>query len=534
MKNYLQKSISLVIALIFNSILFAQVNIQWSDDLDAEDQLIKIMGEDEEGVITLSGGKKGYSINNYKGSDLTKKYSALIQIAERNDVKVEIEDVFYMEDNIIVVVSGFDSKNDLAVSYGLKYNKSTGSLNQRIISLSEVEVESKRRSGSFGMMTSENGKYLMVYHYALAKKSQTQQLHVTLYDAELNLINEYEKLFDLNDKNRPIYGLSNFMVDDKANIFYLKSNFSGTNDDGYYLVSQLAEHDYEENQMRVELVSTDEGLINVVVGLKLMSNGEHVFIGGYYMQHEGGIILASRMGVDGTFYSEIDPAANEVVVQSKSPFDDDLKSQILTRKQVEKGRKIPTSFYIKDMVLLENGEMIIVSEQFVYVMSQSGRMQTEKTIYGSIIVTKVNGEGEIAWNRAIVKTQVYTEVRPVIGVVSGNTSVVAAISLTKDETIYYSYLMGVGKDDFYFVYNDNVDNFNLSPEDHKKLTKPKNGVPAIVTISEDGEMKKIPGYSMLSADVILRPRISRQVSDNEVFVFASRKKVDKIGRITFD
>jgi len=493
--------------------------------------VVEILGEDDNGVFTLSNRKKDFFVNCFNNDKLNLKFTKLIEVAKHNNIKLSMEEVFFMKENVIVLASGFNKATSQAVTYAWRYNKRNGNVNGKIVAVSTVDVEKKRRKGYFGFKISQSGEFFMVYHYARLKKAEKQKLTIQVYDSELELLKEINKEFDFNERGRPVYGMSHFMVDDDANVFYVRSGGEGDEVGEVQLISYLFVDEYEERELPIT-IKQDDGRFSGVVGLTLIAEEENVYLAGYYVSLSGGVF--KYVGIDGTFYAKIDIKNNSILTQSISPFDDEVKRKILSDKKVDKGRQLPASFRIKDIMLLDNGEVVIISEYFTVQSTESRGMKTTTYIYGSIIATKVNNEGEIEWNKAIIKKQMYTDVQPVIGI-GGALTISAYVSVTKDKTIYYSYLVGVGEEELYFIFNDNEKNFGVPTDDYKKLSNPKKGIPAIVTINrETGDLDKIAGYEVLSNDVILRPRISKQVSPNEVLVYGSKKKSEKIGRLIFD
>ncbi len=530
MKSY-QKYLMFVLFLSFGIKGISGIKVEWSEDIPRDNFVIDIMGEDENGIFTLSNKKKDYFINNFNSKSLSQKYSKLIELSKQGSVKIALEEVFFMKNNVIAFASGFDKAASQSITYAIKYNKKTGNTEGKVIAVSKVDVEKKRRSGNFGFKLSENGEFLLIHHYAKLKKSDKQKLSLTIFDADLEKVKEIKDEFPF-ENNRAVYDFTGFTIDSEGNIFYFKSSGGFRTVSKIDLISHLFDDDYEERALPIEIEQADNSRFSGVSGLTLMANGEYVYLGGYYFSLEKGVFKTT--GINGTFYSKIDIASNEVVNQTISEFDNEIIAATLSEKKAAKGKQIPAFYRIKDMILAENGELIIVSEYFTVVTSETQQVNITVYTYGNLIVSKISNEGEILWNKGIPKQQVYKDVQPKVGGSTGLLSFGATLSLSKDKTIYYSYLIGVGDENLYIVFNDNEKNFSLDATKIKKLTSPKKGVPAVVKITDDGEMIRKPGYEVLSEDVILRPKISRQVAEDEILVYGSKKKSEKIGRLIFE
>lgn len=533
MKN-IRFSTALLCLFMLGSTAFAGVKVKWSAPLPEGQFLAKILGEDRNGVFALSSSKGDYSINGYDEKTLKPLASNLIVLADQANVKIELEDVFFMTDKIIAFASGFDKNSSQSVTYAFTFNTKTGKLSGKPVLISEIEVDNKRRQGNFGFVPSKNGKFMLVHHFAYSKKLEKQQLTFQVYDAELELVKEVTRDYELNDKGWPTSSVSNFTIDDEGNVFYFQ-NRSSENEDGggSYLISHLFLEDYELRETLIEF-EDNQGMGGKLglTGFHIVAQNGSVYLAGYYLTKSGGLL--KYLAISGTFYSKVDIATNEIVAQSVTKFDDDLKRDILTSRQMEKGREIPATFFVKDILVDKMGEMVIVSESYTVSVYESKGVQIITHTYGSLIVSKIGADGNTLWTRAVPKTQIYSEKRPVIGVGGAGAYAFISFPTSRDMTIYFSYVLGIGKDDVSIIYNENPKNFALPNDDLKSIANMKKAIPALITINDKGEMKKTSADAVLSAGVILRPKIHLQVSEDEVIVCSSLKKVNKIGRITFD
>jgi hypothetical protein len=105
----------------------------------------------------------------------------------------------------------------------------------------------------------------------------------------------------------------------------------------------------------------------------------------------------------------------------------------------------------------------------------------------------------------------------------------------KDQTIYYSYLLGIKDDKIMVVFNDDPANARIRPaHETATLRKTKGAIPMQVTITESGEASKKTLFGAADTDVVIRPRISFQSSDTRILIYGSKGDPDKFGVITFE
>ncbi|MGI8892245.1 MAG: hypothetical protein ACR2GN_02175, partial [Bacteroidia bacterium] len=103
---------------------------------------------------------------------------------------------------------------------------------------------------------------------------------------------------------------------------------------------------------------------------------------------------------------------------------------------------------------------------------------------------------------------------------------------------FSSYAMAIVNDKIYFVYNDNAK--NLAYRDGGKLYNFNNSIKSkdksVVVMAEldhTGNFTKQALFTAKEAEVLTRPKVCEQISNNELIIFGQKKKAHKFAKLTF-
>jgi hypothetical protein len=176
---------------------------------------------------------------------------------------------------------------------------------------------------------------------------------------------------------------------------------------------------------------------------------------------------------------------------------------------------------LREILIKEDGGVVLIGEQFyIRVVTTTstdanGNTRTTTTYYyyyNDIIVVNIDGKGDIDWAKKIPKRQV----------------------TTNDGGYYSSYSLSVVEDKLYFIFNDHLKNI-LEPEQGilRNFTGRKYGAVAIVTMDTKGNQKREVLFAANSADVIIRPKICKQVTPNSTILFGIKTKSRQYAKVTF-
>lgn len=519
-----------IIFLLFSSLLFAQnVNIDWGEANKNESFVNRILGETKTEVVALASKGEDFYIETYDVNSMKLKQSNKFELPKEQDKKTEIEKIHFFpaSQKIVLFTSLYKDKTSVIYYYeiGLDATVSQGTV------LMEIEVQKKGLKGHFGFDEAIGGNTILVYHTSKLRKEKVKQISVKVIDAQINLIADLSDKIPLKDDKKEVF-VSNIIYNSKGYIHMLVEKPNKKYVDFFFYTYNINK-DYEQQKFSVAL---DKDHIISGIGLGITAEGNLV-AGGYYSDFAGVFKGITQQGV---FVLEYAPSQNILLSKKLSPYQEKHFDKAFGKLGKKMYKGFPAEINrLREIIIKDDGSLTLVSE-YIYVVSGGGVGPIALTtyMYGIIVVTDIAKEGTINWLAAIPKMQVFR--RPSLNISAGiggggGIAVLGfSIALMKDKSVYLSYLLSVQDGYLHFIYNDNPKNIT-TPID--KTAKPmqnlNQGVPTLVSMDSEGNMKRefLPGAK--NDELILRPRISKRVDNRTIYVSGSKKKFDKIGRITF-
>lgn len=217
--------------------------------------------------------------------------------------------------------------------------------------------------------------------------------------------------------------------------------------------------------------------------------------------------------VQGLFYLQLDKESKKVSFANKrrftpkelSNFGDDNTSK--DKKSKDSG--LDNSFAFKKVSVLENGEIYATAEEsysYTVTTRDSRGNMTTRTVYvrNSIISINIDKEGVIQNVGIIPKRQ------------SGSLP------------LFFSYALLEGKDQLYYLYNEDEDNLKKNitdPDKIKRISSAKDCVAVLTTIDDNNKINREALFSRDDSKTLLIPQYSRQISDSELFFFTTKYNV---------
>ena len=341
-------------------------------------------------------------------------------------------------------------------------------------------------------------------------------MHV--FDKEIEEVWSNEITIPYSDE---LFSLQNYKVANTGDVFILgklyqdkvRESRKGKPNFNYYILS----YSYKENELdKIPVVIDGKFLTDMKIGI---NENNEVICGGFYSD-EG------TYSIKGSYFLRIDTESKKILSKSFKEFGIDFITQNMSDRQEKKAKKKKAKgknvelfqYDLSDFVLREDGGVVLVGEQYYVRVSSytdaNGNTRTTYTYYyNDIIVININPKGQIEWAEKIPKRQV-----------SSN-----------DGGFYSSYALMVLEDKLYFVFNDNIKNLVITKNNQRvhNFSRGKNSVVTLVEMDSDGRYVREALFSGDETDIITRPKVCRQISDNEMIVFGQRKKKQRFAKVTF-
>jgi hypothetical protein len=191
-------------------------------------------------------------------------------------------------------------------------------------------------------------------------------------------------------------------------------------------------------------------------------------------------------GVKGTFFYKIDAETGRIYDNSLNPYDQALMSQLAAMKEPMRNDEELVYYFITDMVLRENGRIMMIAEQVFD--------QTYDT-YNNLIVTSFENNGLVYWNRLIEKNQDYNFLHSTERIeLSDDRDYIMAtgfINQGLQNFCSYALMAPLGRSGIILFYNDDIRNRDGGQE-RKNFNRPKKSYILAVAIDEYGNLTRKP------------------------------------------
>lgn len=424
-----------------------------------------------------------------------------------------VEDIKYIGEKLVVFYSVLDREN-VRTAYAQVINfdgKTTGAA----IELDKLTFSKRKNIGVFDFVVSEDSTKLLLYRNEPFDKYANEKFTYVVLDKTLKTL--WRKEIELPYTDR-YFEITEYRIDNNGNVFMLGAVYpdktKGEKSTTRFVQPKyiVFSYHYAENELSEYEIQLENKYISDIT-FRLNDKNDLV-VGGFYATTPGS-------GIQGTFFMRIDDESREVTSTNLKAFDKDFMRNFLSERRVEKGRGL-TDMYFDYFILRSNGGAVLVGEQYYaqhicYQDFRTGNMIcTYHFYYNDIIVVNIDELGNITWTRRIPKLQ----------------------HTVNDNGFYSSYSLGVIGKKLQFIYNDHPKNIQPTQSQATDKIRVMSGASAAVTvlvsIDENGNMVKQPLFSARGGNVIARPKIFKQISPNQLVVFAQRGRKYSLGKLVFD
>ncbi len=192
-------------------------------------------------------------------------------------------------------------------------------------------------------------------------------------------------------------------------------------------------------------------------------------------------------GIKGTFFYKIDAETGRIYDNSLNPYDEALMSQLAAMKEPMRNDEELVYYFITDMVLRENGRIMMIAEQVFD--------QTYDT-YNNLIVTSFENNGQVYWNQLIEKNQDYnfSSIAKQETELSDDRDYIMAtgfINQGLQNFCSYALMAPLGRSGIIVFYNDDIRNRD-GAQARKNFNRPKKSYILAVAIDEYGNLTRKP------------------------------------------
>ena len=516
----------LSLTLISNN-LFAQ-SVTWGDEVkeDKNEYPVGVIGEDDEGFFvhgkkTKRTGLLGYSVTNilskYDSKDMSLIFQKKIDIPNIDGIEVSIDNIIYIDDQFILFTSTYNKKEKLTKAFAQRLSKD-GVVDLDYVELTGVKGKNRRNTGSVDVTVSDDKKTFLIYENPPFKKYANEKFGYKVYNKDLEILWEKEIELPLKDIN---FGIKDYFVDNETNVFML-ANIYPTKEESKASKKKDREKPltkkvilaYNNESGTLSQYELDLGKDKFATDISYFIENGLLKICGFYSDD------LKRYSAVGVFYLTINIDSKVVETKSFQPFKKEFIAGFIGERKAGKGRGL-NNFDIKNILSNEDGGFTFIAEYYRYYQVCTTNANGQRTctyhyLYNDIIVANIDSKGIVDWVERVPKLQ----------------------HTTNDGGYYSSYIVGVNNGNINIVFNDSPKNLAILKADPnasriKNMAKAKKSVSVLVTVTPNGDVTRELLFTNKQSKTILRPKLHRQLAEDEIIVYATRGKLYKFGKLKF-
>ncbi len=488
--------------------------------------LEQVISSDENGIYIIKSETQGVHL--YIGDeDVAGKFRLTLEHFDKELIlikskvldfqkeKKNIEFIFQLNNKIYLFVSETNKKEEKVILSQYEIDKSTFEISEEVKQVAEYSIEglNKLDPGDFNHSISNDSSKVLIYYNFPNKDDEKNQYMLYIYDNQFNLINKEHLITPYIKK---VLTVENVKIDNKGDVHILARNYSDDKEDRtkyspnhqYLLFSYLSSNKKTiENRLSLNnKIVTEFDFI--------LDNNDNIICAGFYSEED-------IYSIKGLFITKIDGATNTIKVEKVHEFDLEFITKDISQrerekkeKQQEKDKNIEMENYFLDHILLkDDGGIIIIGENFstrIRFTSTPNGGTTSETVYfhNNIIITSLSAEGNVEWHQKIKKNQA-----------TANTVESSSYGLAKINNTLY------------FIFNAMQGENNKLIYNHSNYYK--KSILAIIGIDDKGIISEDKLFGFEESNVLMKPRLGKQISDNEFLLFGKIKKIHRFAKVTF-
>ena len=525
-----------------------KINMTYGEELpDDKQKIVKIIGEYNNKIYALGfKGKEEYFLKVFESSTMKIISSNPIIIPQISDREIDFEDVFLLNGKLYAIGSVYNKKEKIFNLVGSEISEK-GVISSKSVTLFNATVAKKSERGGFYFKQSQDEGALLIMHASKFPKEDAVKYDIKLFDENLTTLFSNEEKVTFDDSKKDFeFTISDFELNFQDDIF-LVINESYRDSKKKEKVEKFQVHIFKRaNGYKKEVVDInfkDKEIINC----KMMSTNKNtLLLAGFYSSvRENGKANKELKGI----YNATINLANNVNENLKfNEFDYETKVKLIGERRAKKGKDVKPLYNITHIIEKNDGGLIVLSEyQLVYVGQSSGIGPLAFTpityTKNEIIITCLKPDGSLDWSNVLPKEQsaAVTTLSLAFSFASGNGNFAVGGSMMIP-------LAQMGKGPEYLgaipiykngvlniIFNDNAKNKGITNiEEIKSLGNYNNAVPSLFIFDEKGSITRKDPEEVIKNELVLRPGIYYRKSDNELIIYSSRKKLDKLGRLVLE
>lgn len=431
-----------------------------------------------------------------------------------------LEDVIQVKGEIYFITSYINNKQKKNYLFAQQFDKKTLRVKRDLKKLAEIDFSrgNRNNAGEYYIDFSIDSSKILVYYKLPYNKGDFERVGFHVFDEAFNEVWSREVKMPYIDK---LLTISDYTVSNAGNVYILTQRYKDKlrNERKGKVNYEYVLFGYAQDKEAPTEVKIKKGnLFLAEMGVAVNTNEEVISVGFYSDDN--------AYAYDGSFYIRLNGETGEVLAESHKPFSIEFltanmkeRKEDRLKKKAKKGKDLEEYRYkIRNILLKEDGGVVFVSEQSFRIEvrrtdPQTGVGYTSYYVFhdNEIAVININPQGEIVWAVKIPKKQ--------------------SVRNTRN---FSSFKLITRGDKMHFLFNDNPKNLLYDGEGKiKPMNNLKRTLLVMVTLNTDGKMKREAIISAKESDVIPWVRDIKRINQDEILVYGTRGRKDRLGKLTF-
>lgn len=477
--------------LLFSIILFAVfatlnaqvVDISAPTKLPAKTGKFKVIGKNNDGIMVRLYGTE--DVLNIYSSDL--KLTASKTVIFKNQTGM-LQHIMLNKTGSVVFYLFQDKK--FSILYAQPLSGKFAEIGKPV-AIDTIYDRKELVANNLRFKASVDQNHLFIY-YPFFSGGQVQSTRYICLDRALNKV--YNRDIAIQRSEKELEN-SQALVDNNGNAYLILKPAKKGEGEQYdvFMVSATGDGGYYS-------IYTDKAIFGEP-GFEIDNKNGNLIISGFYDDD-------TRKGegeANGFMYASFDPANGTPVSKKYTLLDKEFMTELTNRSSNEQGKLY--TFNVKKIMLRNDGGVLVIAESFIKdvresvsaISMQPGFNNTrEYSVYqfNDIIAFSMNSKGEEEWSNIMRKKQVSED----------------------DNGVFSSFLIVNEKDRLHFLYMDDISTAGGLSE---------------YSLSSDGISTRKNLFNQEAKDVMLLPKLGKQISPNESIIPSYKNGSLQLVKITY-
>lgn len=409
--------------------------------------------------------------------------------------RADLEDIISLNGQLYILLSRPTTEGDASRVYARPISSRAQVTGSEIL-LADLPVDEKFRRRQFDLEYSSDSSTLLLYNQLPPKRGGQEEFTLRVFDDQFQLLWSRDVILPYRDRG---FNVVSYQVDPEGNVFLLGRQQAENN--GKKLPPVFTLFSYTgDGREEIEYKITLDDIDIHSLGFKIAGNGD-VVCGGLYAPK-------GKKESQGICHIRINPLTREAYKVDLAPFSIDFLAETKQVTGLE-------AFRLKDLTLRSDGGIVLVAEQYyrqrAAVATPNGYDRGDAVVYNDILVANLAPDGTYSWLRNIPKRQ----------------------ETFDDHGSFSSFVQATVKDRFYFLFNDNRNNFQPG----KSRVYNFDIQESVITLSEinrAGEQTTVPLFVNEDAGIVALPRRCRQVGARTILVYGEKGREYRLGLLRLE